>query len=355
MKTISEEVVERLETGRSSVLATVIYQGGPSPRGPGTKCLVRENGTFSGSVGGGFLEVKVLETARNIFSTGVPERLYFSLKGRDVAETDMLCGGEVDVFLEPISPEDPDQLAVFRETARIQQAGGAGILASVVDPERWRPGNSKAFISRTGESIGALPGTHEPLEQALQHDMEMLLNRGTPELRVMPDGLELFVEPVVSSPVLYIFGAGHVSREIAPLASRVGFHVVVVDDREDFADPDYFPTAQEVCCIPFEGSLERFPIGRDDFLVIVTRGHLHDKTVLAQALETDARYLGMIGSTRKRDIIYQKLKDEGFTDEHLSRVHCPIGLEIGADTPSEIAVSIVAELIQAKSESGSIP
>jgi xanthine dehydrogenase accessory factor len=119
----------------------------------------------------------------------------------------------------------------------------------------------------------------------------------------------------------------------------------VIDDRQEFADIKNFPDAKEVHKFPFEGVMERLPVDESSYLVIVTRGHVHDKDVLAQALKTDARYIGMIGSTRKRNIIYEKLIEEGFTKEELNRVHSPIGLEIGAETPEEIAVSIVAELI----------
>ena len=160
------------------------------------------------------------------------------------------------------------------------------------------------------------------------------------------------MEPVVSRPVLYVFGAGHVSRQIVPLAAGVDFQVVVIDDREDFANAGYFPDATDIHQYPFEGLMERLPIDESSFLVIVTRGHMHDKTVLAQALKTNATYIGMIGSSRKRRLIYQKLVEEGFKEEGLLRVHSPIGLEIGAETPEEIAVSIVAELIKVRAGKG---
>jgi xanthine dehydrogenase accessory factor len=157
---------------------------------------------------------------------------------------------------------------------------------------------------------------------------------------------------VQSSPILYVFGAGHVSRQIVPLAAHVGFKVVVTDDRQDFADAARFPAAREVLHLPYEDVLSGFTVDEASYVVIVTRGHTHDKEVLAQALKTKAKYIGMIGSKRKRNIIYGKLLDEGFTEEDLRRVHSPIGLEIKAETPEEIAVSIVAELIQERAGTG---
>jgi xanthine dehydrogenase accessory factor len=148
--------------------------------------------------------------------------------------------------------------------------------------------------------------------------------------------------------VLYVFGAGHVSRHIVPLAVTVDFKVVVIDDREEFADVCHFPDAKEVRQCLFEGVMESLAVDESSFLVIVTRGHMHDKNVLAQALRSKAGYIGMIGSDRKRKIIYEKLLEEGFTEEDLSRVHSPIGIDIGAETPEEIAISIVGELIKVR-------
>jgi xanthine dehydrogenase accessory factor len=139
-----------------------------------------------------------------------------------------------------------------------------------------------------------------------------------------------------------------VASQIAPLAARVGFQVVVIDDRAEFADPARFPEAHQVIQAPFEGLMEQLSVDPASYLVIVTRGHSHDKEVLAQALDTDARYVGMIGSNRKIGIIFNRLREEGISQERLDRVHSPIGIDIGAETPEEIAVSIVAELIEVR-------
>jgi xanthine dehydrogenase accessory factor len=159
---------------------------------------------------------------------------------------------------------------------------------------------------------------------------------------------DILMEPFASEPVLYIFGGGHVSTQIVPLAARVGFRVHVMDDRADFASPDRFPEASEVLECSFDSVVERLPIDGSSYIVVVTRGHAHDKVVLGQALKTPARYIGMIGSKRKIRIIFDRLMEEGFTREDLDMVHSPIGLAIGAETPEEIAVSIVAELISAR-------
>lgn len=150
---------------------------------------------------------------------------------------------------------------------------------------------------------------------------------------------------------IYLFGAGHISQQVCPLAGLVDFRTVVIDDRADFANRGRFPDADDVKVIPsFEDSFADLDIGDDSYVVIVTRGHLHDKTCLEQALKTDARYIGMIGSRHKRDRIYRDLKIQGFSEKDFQRVHSPIGTDIKAETPEEIGISIIGELIRARAE-----
>lgn len=352
MKDIFPKIKELFDQGRFSVLATIIRQAGPTPRGIGTKCLILDDGSFVGTIGGGILEARAIEEAGKVFDSGVSHRLFFTLKGTDVADTDMLCGGDVEVFLEPVSPKSLGHLAVFQEAMKVQNRGGAGLLATVIERDRWLFGDvPRAFLDKNGQRTGSLSGIRE-IEDALLAKMDQILDSKHPLIIETQDKegkkIEIFVDPIVSSPVLYVFGAGHVSKQIVPLAAGVDFQVVVIDDREEFADVKYFPDASDIHQCPFEGVVDRLQVNESSFLVIVTRGHMHDKTVLAQALKTRAKYVGMIGSSRKRKIIYEKLMEEGFTEQDLLRVHSPIGLEIGAETPAEIAVSIVAELIKVR-------
>ncbi len=352
MKEIFETIDQLFERDGSAVLATIIRQAGPSPRGAGTKCLIMDDGSFIGTIGGGILEAQTLEKAKEVFDAGLPIRLYFSLEGTDVAETDMLCGGRVEVFLEPISALNPAHVAVFQEAGKGLSQGGGGLLVTLIDRERWQDGESpKLFLGKNGERAGSLTKARG-IEDLLAKRVGKILRSRQLSLFSMNDDegspVEVLAEPVMAASFLYVFGAGHVSKQIVPLANLVGFHVVVIDDREEFADPRFFPEAAEIRYIPFEGAMERLTIDKSSFVVIVTRGHIDDKTVLAQSLKTEARYIGMIGSKRKRDIIYEKLFEEGFTQQDIDRVHSPIGLDICAETPEEIAVSIVAELIEVR-------
>ena len=164
--------------------------------------------------------------------------------------------------------------------------------------------------------------------------------------------MEVLLEPIFSEPTVYLFGAGHVSQQIAPLAKRVQFKVVVIDDREMFANRERFPEADEVIVSEFETCFEQLQIDDSSYIVIVTRGHLYDGFVLEQAVKTDARYIGMIGSKKKIHILYQNLMKKGIPKETLDRVYAPIGLDINSETPEEIAVSIVAQLIKVRGELG---
>ncbi len=352
MKEIYPRIIELFHNDRFSVLATIIKQAGPSPRGIGTKCLIMEDGSFTGTIGGGIVEAKVITEAAKVFDTGMPVRLPFSLKGSDVSDTDMLCGGDLEVFLEPVSPKHISHLSIFEKAFKIINRGGAGLIATVIKEDRWKWGDvPKMFIEKEGQRIGSLLGG-QAMDEDLVEKLETILESRQPLLLTLEDGsknpVEIFVEPLVAKPVLYVFGGGHVSEQIVPLAAKVHFQVVVIDDRQEFANTKNFPDATEVHQFPFDGVMNRLPVDESSFLVIVTRGHTQDKDVLSQALKTDAKYIGMIGSSRKRNIIYEKLSEEGFTEDDLSRVYSPIGLGIGAETPQEIAVSIVAEIIKVR-------
>jgi xanthine dehydrogenase accessory factor len=356
MEDIYPKAMEALERGRSSVLATIIRLTGSGPRGVGTKFLILEDGSYVGTIGGGLLEAQVIAGAKGVFATRKPSRLSFNLRGIDVAKSEMICGGEVEVFLEPLIPERIDQARLFKRALDVQKRGGSGIMATLVDVDCWKEGETPKLFFKPGEErLGAL-SNYKEIENKLLGEAAGLLKARKAELLVYQDSegnaVEVFAEPLVSEATLYVFGAGHVSLQIVPLAARVGFRTVVIDDRPEFADEKKFPEAADVQQYPFEGVLQHLPVNQASYLVIVTRGHIHDKTVLAQCLKTDAKYIGMIGSRRKIAMVYENLKEEGFTQKDIDRVRAPIGLDIGAETPEEIAVSIMAELISVRAGRG---
>jgi len=340
------ELNKFLEERKRLVLARIIRQVGSAPRGVGTKCLITEDGSLIGTIGGGFLEYRVQEKAKKTLKEGKSSIIHFQLTGEEVAKSEMLCGGIVDVYLEPVFPENRIAREVFQKINEMILAGRKGTLLTLVSEDiRCADGACRVLIQEDGSLIGNIGTILDNEKQRWQSLFEV---RKPGLIELVQGGPLIFVEPIRPDDVLYLFGAGHVSTFVAPLAKMVGFSVVVIDDREEFANKDRFPGADELIVCPFFEAFYHIPIDFSVYIAIVTRGHIYDKDVLREALQRNPVYIGMIGSKRKRKIIYESLMEEGITNERLSQVHSPIGLDIGAETPEEIAVSIVAELVQAR-------
>jgi xanthine dehydrogenase accessory factor len=344
MKKIAHTIREILSAGRPVVLATIISQQGSTPRTAGTKMVVRQDGGFTGTIGGGLLEAKVLERAAQAFATGLDNILNFDLTHEDVAAMDMICGGRMEVLLELITPKS-EHIKLYERILQALAGREKLLLATAMEREdQGRVRLTHLLLDREGRPLegGRLSAA------ALSAITPQLLNTRYPTV-VEAGAQRLLVEPTLLPSTIYMFGAGHVAVPTAALAALVDFQVVVLDDRAEFADRSRFPEASAVKVLSgFDQALAGLDIDRNSYLIIVTRGHLHDKVVLAQALATEACYIGMIGSRRKRNAIYHVLLEEGFSEKDLDRVHSPIGLAIGAETPEEIAVSIVAELVQVR-------
>ncbi len=356
MRDILEDLRRELARGGRICLATIVRQWGSAPRSVGTHCLVRPDGEILGTIGGGVLEADVIEAARRALNEGAAELHHFRLMGRDAAQSEMICGGDVDVYLEPLDPADQGGAGFLARSsealARVAARGESALMATLVSPGAMPGLAGRRLLWTQGEgTIGAEDGPPEVWGELLSHIGE--LSQGFqpclwPGARVLPGQEIFFLEPIFNRPVVYICGGGHISLCLAPLLKTVGFGVSVIDDRPEYANQRRFPMADEVWVRDFRRVFEGLAMGPLAYVVIVTRGHLYDKEVLAQALERPAAYVGMIGSRRKRDLIYQALERQGISPERLARVHSPIGLAIGAETPEEIAVSIVAELIAAR-------
>jgi len=329
------------------VLATVLKKSGSAPCLAGAKMIVCTNGTSVGSIGGGALEAGALKIAEEVFTDLTARIMRFNLSGADAASMQMICGGQVEVLVEHI-PCTPANVEVF-----------VALQTALADSEKCyliadlgQPGRS---INRIGRCValedGSIAGEF-PLQQDLLDTLKASAFSSAYPVLVDLAGKRYFVERCFTPSTVYIFGAGHVSQKIATLAEMAAFRIVIIDDRDEFANRERFPTADEVMVVEsFDSCFSGLEIDNDGFVVIVTRGHLHDGAVLAQALKTKARYIGMMGSRRKRDELFRKFAQDGFSKEELKRVHCPIGMEIKAETTVEIAFSIVSELILARAQS----
>jgi xanthine dehydrogenase accessory factor len=245
-----EEIVKMRRAGQRGALATIVHTNGSIPSYESSRMLVREDGSLVGTVGGGCVEADVWAAAKEVMQKETPRKMVFNLNNEATYDNGLICGGTVEIFVEPILPQ----------------------------------------------------------------------------------------------PIVYVFGGGHVSMAMAKAASSAGFAIGVIDDRETFANLQRFPMAQEVFT-SYEQAFEKIQPNDSTYLVIVTRGHKEDMRVLAWAARTEARYIGMIGSKRKVLSVYKALEKEGYRPEEFERIYAPMGLEIGALSPEEIAISIVAELI----------
>lgn len=257
MADLYEEIVKLKAGGQSGALATVVGAEGSTPRETGAKMLVRKDGTIFGTIGGGGVEGRVIEEALAVIREEKPRLFHYDLTGSEAAGAGMICGGALDVYIDPIVPV----------------------------------------------------------------------------------------------PAVFIFGGGHISLSVSKISAMAGFQVTVIDDRPEFANAERFPEAAQVIAEKFSAVFPRLPVTRSSYMVIVTRGHADDQQVLEWALTTEAGYIGMIGSKRKIGTLYRNLEEKGVAPERLLCVHAPIGLDIGAQTPEEIAVSIVAQMIRVRRKS----
>ena len=337
MKKLIQQICTTLADGQDLVLVTISSQSGSTPRLAGAKMIILRDGRIGGTIGGGQVEALAIEEAALCFSTKTSLQKSFDLTNSMAANTDMICGGRMEVFLEYIAPTESN-LDVFR---RLAESMHSGRRITLVCPLANGSEEHPRFVvdHRGTPSLGELP-------EGLLSAIKQVRSSTSAATLIEHQGKQYLLSYFAVAGTLYLLGAGHVSACTAEAANRVGFRVVVMDDRTEFANKERFPLADEIRVLEsFDNCFQGIEIDQDAYLVIVTRGHMHDMDVLDQALQTDAGYIGMIGSRKKRNAIYKKLLDKGFTEAHLEQVHCPIGLGIEADTPEEIAVSIVGELI----------
>lgn len=322
-----------LEAGESFALATIIDQQGSTPRGIGTQMIIRMDGRIIGTLGGGGSEAQTIARGPEIIAGNTAMLLTVNMTGEDAAGSDMICGGIVRILLQCVQPS---QLSTFRELHDAEDARQKGWLVTLID----RQNHYLVFVDEQDEchSVPALPENLRAFcldaAQSSMHTQHM-------------PGISIFARPLRPKGRMYIFGAGHVALDTAKVCNLLGFETTVLDDRQEFLDEHRFPESQRVLVADFD-HIPDLPVDEETYVVIMTRGHLGDRQCLDWALTRDDRaaYIGMIGSRHKRSIMYDRLRQQGISDERLARIHSPIGLPIQAQTPAEIAVSIAAELVQ---------
>jgi xanthine dehydrogenase accessory factor len=338
MKKLIQEACDILKSGEDLVLVTVCGKSGSAPRLAGARMIVRRDGRISGTIGGGLVEAVSMQEAKTAFLHRNSRRKNFDLSNNDAAITDMICGGNMEIYLEYVRADAENHALFTALLASLNKGRRVSLVSRLSD---MTPDDHAFLVDDRGALCAG-----QASESMLTAVKKIRSSTSAPTV-IMHDKTEYLVSYFSIPGELFLIGAGHVAACTAEAANRVGFRVIVMDDREEFANRDRFPTSDEVRVIPsFADCFRDYGINHDSYLVIVTRGHMHDHDVLKQALTTEAGYVGMIGSHKKRDTIYNSLLQSGVSQAQLDRVHCPIGLSIEADTPEEIAVSIVGELIQ---------
>ena len=323
MRELIRTVVHALEHGRNVELVGVVEASGSTPRGAGAILAVFPNGMPIGTVGGGNVEFEAINFAKELLAEGKNALRRFRFVQGDAASLGMVCGGDVTIHFQYLPAGDGTVLAVLHELLDATEK------------------NADTWLVRCFEGAEVTA-------------MGLADREGTRHLPLLPEGLlrdqpvyrdGWFALPAVKAGRVYIFGGGHVSRALVPAIAAVGFRPVVYDDRPEFADLSLFPQAEKAIYGSFLDLSRHVSITPDDYVVIMTRGHQADYEVLTQVLRSGAKYIGCIGSKRKLALCREKLLENGFTAEEYARVHAPIGLAIGAETPAEIAVSVAAEMI----------
>ena len=325
MKEILNTMLSALERGEGVMLCSILSADGSSPRGAGAHMAVFADGSALGTVGGGAVERQSIDLARELLREGRGEVRGFALRPEAENSTGMVCGGDVTICFQYFAPED---------------TAGADTLRA------WRGalGSARNVWLRLDLDGGAARDFRLLTADDLRHGTENFFTS-----KPYWDG-KIYVEPVVRAGRVYLFGAGHVGRALAPVLSYVGFEVTVFDSRAELACPEHFPTAREIAVGDFRSIFDKVSLTADDYAVVMTPGHQADYEVLEQVLRTPATYIGCIGSKKKVAVTRERLAAAGFSRQDIDRVHAPIGLPILAETPEEIAVSIAAEMIRHRAE-----
>ncbi len=340
MKEILDDVLALLQRGEDFALVKLIGDRGSTPRSAGAEMVVRRDGSIAGTIGGGLLELTMMREAADVLQSYRTRVVDLSLAGTDLASGgEMVCGGFAEVLVTYVSPGDERLAEVLAAVKAARAVRRRAWLFTLLPLEEG--GEVETCLL---EDDGVVTGARSCEPAALRTAVGKIAVHGSTTL---PDGRAVVVEQIELPPAAIVCGGGHVGRAVASAALAVGFAVTVIDDREEFADPRRFPGANVVLS-PFDRALERLGVDGASYVVVVTRGHTHDLDVLVQALRTPARYIGLMASRSKRARIVSALGEVGFGEDVLARVHSPIGLDIGAETPEELAVSIVAEMIQVR-------
>ena len=347
MKEVIQGAVETLRDGRPCVLATVVRTKGSTPQKAGAMLLVKDDGSGLGTLGGGCVEGDIWFAAKEMLRDGGGPEFKDYYLNEDIAARDgLVCGGTMYFYLEPLRRLD-DFLPLGDEILEAYDGGEPVGLATVVNSSR-RPEllGAKLLLRADGTVSGTLGSTE--LDETALETAHRIAQIGNTESISTEDDTEIFVEGFTTPPTLVMVGGGHVGKATADLANNLGYRVYLVDDRPEFCNEERFPYAEQTVVTPYDQWSDHLSINVNSYVVVATRGHRYDDMALESAMKTRARYIGLLGSRRKTLMIYRRLMEQGITKDRIKEVYAPVGLNIGALTPEEIAVSIMSEVIMVR-------
>lgn len=362
MESIYTKLAEMVDADETVAVATIVDVRGSAPREVGAKMIIHPFGRHVGTVGGGCGEGDVIRAALDVIQSGAAQIVHVDLTEDISMQSLGVCGGIMDVFVERVGRADAETLDALRAAVAARQPVA---LVTVVRGLPGGPATGQAVVRLDAAPLGSLGlGELEPLviadsQEALQGRRHRLLqyqrtaagwqraaDRPLDTVRGPASDVAVFVEVQRRAPELIIVGGGHIAMPLAQLGALCDFAVTVLDDRPEFVTRERFPTAAKRLAAPMREAVRDLPMDEDSYIVLVTRGHSHDVECLLEVLDRPVAYIGMIGSRRRVDAVFQLLAEEqGIDPAKFDRVYAPIGLAIGAHTPAEIAICIMAEII----------
>jgi len=338
---------EWINQGKEAALATVVNVNGSSPRPLGAKMIVSSDSEMHGSVSGGCVETSVLEQALNCIQHGKPELLHFGIPEEVPWSVGLACGGEIDVLVEPLfHPNCPNSFnrELFNKIADLIQHEQPCVLASIIsqnhlaEKELFDSGGKRIQIAKTdwGHLLNPFVIISLVDQGQCQHET----------LQIEEDSkITLFLEPLLPPPRLVIIGAVHIAAALVNYARELGYKTIVIDPRRTFLTPQRFPLADELIHSWPQECLPELHLRKQDCIAVLSHNEKIDLPALQHALSTSSKYIGLLGSLKTREERFKALREMGIAEPQLARIHAPIGLNIKAKTPEEIALSIMAEII----------
>ena len=332
------------DDGQSIALATVIQTWGSSPRRAGAKMAITPDGKITGSVSGGCVEGAVFETGVDVLKTGTPQLLHFGVADETAWEVGLACGGSIDIFVKRLDQE------FFKSLRSMLVEERTAVVLTVVRASNDLLGR-ELLIKEDGNVIGSI---NEDLDQQAVSLAKETLLQGSSRRATLNEDVEVFIEVILPPPTLIAVGGVHITIALMSLAKTLGYRTIVVDPRSAFGSEERFPHVDQLIRSWPEEAFQEIPLTRSTAIAMLTHDPKLDDPALKIALPSPAFYVGALGSKTTQAKRRKRLLEEGVTEAQLDRLHGPIGLKIGAGTPEEIAMSIMAEIIAARNNMNSV-